>query len=119
MHVDDPVLLPPLAVVADDVPDDLETEEVALSALPADGRDDVVLTRKLGDHWISENRSPLLGVPSAILPLPDVPDRNIVINHAHADVRRIRILQTHQPFAFDARLLRRLGPAAPRSASFG
>jgi RES domain-containing protein len=114
VHVDDPALLPPLAVVAYDVPDNLETEEVALSALPADWRDDAVLTRKLGDQWIRENRTPLLRVPSAILPLPDVPDRNIVINHAHADVRRIRILQTHQPFAFDARLLRRLGPAAPR-----
>jgi len=93
----------------------LETEEVALAALPADWRDDVVLTTKLGDQWIRENRSPLLREPSPILPLPDVPDRNIVINHAHADVRRIRILQRHQPFAFDPRPLRRLGRATPRS----
>lgn len=115
VHVEDPALLPPLAVVAYDVPDDLETEEVALSALPADWRDDMVLTRKLGDRWIKENRTPLLRVPSAIIPLPDIPDRNIVINHSHAGVQRISILRTHQPFAFDARLLRRLGPTAPRS----
>ncbi len=115
VHVDDPALLPPLAVIAYDVPDDLETEDVALLTLPPDWRDDVVFTRRLGDQWIRSNRTPLLRVPSAILPLPDVPDRNIVINHAHADVRRIGTLRTHQPFAFDARLLRRLGPARPRS----
>jgi hypothetical protein len=85
----------------------MDTEDVELSNLPTDWRDDIVLTRTLGDEWIRSKRAPLLRVPSAILPLPGVPDRNIIINHAHADVRRIRILRTHQPFAFDARLLRR------------
>lgn len=107
VHVEDPALLPPLAVVAYQAPDGIETEDIDLSSLPTDWRDDVVLTRTRGDEWIRSKRTPLLRVPSAILPLPDVPDRNIIINHAHADVRGIRILRTHQPFAFDARLLRR------------
>jgi RES domain-containing protein len=115
VHVDDPALLPPLAVVAYEVPDEIETEEVALSALPPDWRDDVALTRRLGDEWVRSKRTPLLRVPSAILPLPDVPDRNIIISHGHVDARRIRILRTHQPFAFDACLLHRLGPTDPHS----
>lgn len=112
VHVDDPALLPPLAVVAYEAPDELETEEVALAALPVDWRDDTILTRKLGDEWIRSKRTPLLHVPSAILPLPDIPDRNIIINHAHPDIRHINILRTHTPFAFDARLLRHLDPTS-------
>jgi RES domain-containing protein len=112
VHVEDPDLLPALAVVSYEVPDDLATEEVSLTALPSDWRDNLVMTRTLGDMWIRSKRTPLLRVPSAIVPLPDIPDRNIVINHAHADSRRIRISRVHQPFALDARLLRRSGPAA-------
>ncbi len=115
VHVEDPALLPPLAVVAYEVPDGVAEEEVELSALPPNWRDDVVVTRSLGDEWIRSNRTPLLRVPSAIVPLPDIPDRNIVINHAHADARRIKILRTHQPFAFDERLLRVPGPTNPHS----
>lgn len=115
VHVEDPALLPPLAVIAYDAPDALETEDVDISALPADWRDDLVLTRRLGDAWIRSNRTPLLRVPSAILALPDVPDRNLIINHAHPGVRHIKILRTHQPFAFDARLLRRVQAGGSRS----
>lgn len=111
VHVEDPDLLPPLAVVAYEAPDDLEMEEVSLAELPSDWRDDVVLTRSRGDAWIRSKRTALLRVPSAIIPLPDVPDRNIVINHEHADSRHIKISRVHKPFSFDARLLRRSGPA--------
>jgi RES domain-containing protein len=112
VHVEDPDLLPPLAVVSYEAPDDLAIEEVPLAKLPSDWRDDVVLTRKLGDEWISSKRTALLRVPSAIIPLPDIPDRNIVINHGHTDSRQIKISGVHQPFALDARLLRRTNPAA-------
>lgn len=115
VHVEDPDLLPPLAIVAYEAPDDLPMEEVSLAALPPDWRDDSVLTRRLGDAWIGSKRAPLLRVPSAILPLPDLPDRNIVINHGHADIRHIKVSRVHQPFALDARLLRRPGPAGRRS----
>jgi RES domain-containing protein len=111
VHVEDPDLLPPLAVIRYEMPDELAVEEISLEALADDWRDNVVLTRKLGDEWIASRRTPLMRVPSAILPLADVPDRNIVINHRHADSRRIKIARVHQPFAFDARLLRR--PEAP------
>lgn len=111
VHVEDPDLLPTLAVVAYEAPDDLETEDVPLAQLPSDWRDNAVLTRTLGDTWIKSRRTPLLRVPSAIIPLPDIPDRNIVINHAHTDIRHIKISRVHQPFSFDARLIRRMGPA--------
>jgi RES domain-containing protein len=106
-YVEDPDLLPPLAVVAYEMPDDLAIEEVPFDMLPADWRENMVLTRQLGDAWIASVRTALLRVPSVIIPLPDIPDRNIVINHRHPDIGRIGIRYVHQPFALDVRLLRR------------
>jgi RES domain-containing protein len=107
VHVQHPDLLPPLAIVAYEMPDDLAIEEVPLGRLPADWPENMVLTRQLGDAWIASARTVLLRVPSVIIPLPDIPDRNIVINHRHPDVGRIGIRHVHQPFALDVRLLRR------------
>jgi RES domain-containing protein len=113
VHVQDPDLLPPLAIVAYEMPDDLAIEEVAVDALPTDWREDMVLTRKRGDAWIGSLRTVLLRVPSAIVPLPDIPDRNVVINHRHPDIRHIGIAHIHQPFALDVRLLRHPGRIMP------
>ncbi|HWI27300.1 MAG TPA: RES family NAD+ phosphorylase [Stellaceae bacterium] len=109
VHVQDPDLLPPMAVVAYEAPDDIATDEIALGGLASDWREDIVLTRKLGDGWIKSARTALLRVPSAIVPLPDIPDRNIVINHQHPESQRIRISRVHRHFSFDARLFRRSG----------
>jgi RES domain-containing protein len=113
-HVEDPDLLPPLAIVAYEMPDDLANEEVSLEALPADWREDVVLTRNLGDAWIGAMRTALLRVPSVIVPLPGIAERNIVINHRHPDAGRIGIRRVQRPFALDARLLRRPGRTMSR-----
>jgi RES domain-containing protein len=106
VHVEDPDLLPPLAIVAYEMPDELAVEEVPLDTLPADWRENMVVTRQIGDAWIASAHTALLRVPSVILPLPDIPDRNIVINHRHPDIARIGIRHVHQPFTLDARLLR-------------
>src|SRR6185312_11777946 len=98
-----------MAVVAYEAPDDIATDEIALGGLASDWREDIVLTRKLGDGWIKSARTALLRVPSAIVPLPDIPDRNIVINHQHPESQRIRISRVHRHFSFDARLFRRSG----------
>lgn len=107
VHVEDPDLLPPLAIVAYETPDDLAIEEVSLATLPADWQEDMVLTRKLGDTWIASMRTVLLRVPSVIIPLAEIPERNIAINHRHPEAGRIGIRRVHQPFTLDARLLRR------------
>jgi len=42
-------------------------------------------------------------VPSVIVPIAAAPDRNVLINHRHAESRRITIAAI-TPFTFDPRL---------------
>lgn len=51
-----------------------------------------------GDRWINEARTPVLQVPSAIVPEP-----NFLLNPAHAAAAAATIIDI-KPFAFDARL---------------
>jgi RES domain-containing protein len=57
---------------------------------------------QIGDQWVREMRSPVLALPSAIVPA----ERNFLLNPAHPKFRQVRV---HKPvdFAFDARLLGR------------
>jgi len=41
-----------------------------------------------------------LQVPSAIMPLAECPDRNVLINHAHQDATTIK-LAASVPFSFE------------------
>jgi hypothetical protein len=45
----------------------------------------------------------LLIVPSAIMPLLNAPDRNVIINHRHPDAPRIKIVRVVS-FELDPRL---------------
>jgi RES domain-containing protein len=56
-------------------------------------------TRLIGDKFLMQNRSLVLQVPSAVIP----GDFNYLINPAHKDIGRIKILKT-EPFLFDERL---------------
>ena len=91
VHVEDPALLPALVMVTYDVPDDLETETVTLEDLPRDWRRQEGLTQRMGDGWHKAKTSPLLKVPSAIVPLAGSPDVNVLINHVHAAASKITI----------------------------
>jgi RES domain-containing protein len=104
VHVDDPTLLPELAMVRYDVPDTIGVEEIALAALPDGWRKNEAWTQRLGDLWHRSGRTALLKVPSAIVPIEPSPDRNVVINNRHPDAAAIRIASI-EPFALDTRLL--------------
>ena len=65
-------------------------------------------TRKLGDDWAEGLRSPVLAVPSAVVP----PEQNLLLNPEHSDFGRLEIGEPLWDFAFDGRLL---GPTATRS----
>jgi RES domain-containing protein len=60
------------------------------------------VSMEIGDLWIREQRSPVLAVPSAIVP----DETNFLLNPAHRHFRQIRI-GPPQRFAFDPRLLGR------------
>jgi RES domain-containing protein len=104
VHIEDPDLLPPLRMVRYDVPDDLAVERISISALPDSWTRQERWTQQIGDEWRASLRTPLLSVPSAIVPIEGSPDVNFVINHRRPDVGRIRRIED-EPFALDMRLL--------------
>lgn len=56
-------------------------------------------TRALGQEWLEKAESPVLQVPSFVVPT----ENNFVLNVLHPDFRRIKIERAEQ-FALDARL---------------
>ena len=61
-------------------------------------------TQTIGDRWLDSKAEVLLLVPSVIMPIANVPDRNVLINHAHQDATTIK-LAASVPFSFDPRLI--------------
>jgi len=104
VHIEDPALLPPLKMIAYDVPGEVVSEQTVQSSLPVDWVHRTITTQKLGDDWLKGKSACLMAVPSAVLPLNDSPDLNILINHAHPDITRITV-RSIEDFRLDARLL--------------
>lgn len=103
VHVEDPMLLPELMMVRYDAPDDLAIETRGLTDLPQDWRQQENWTQQLGDRWHDSLSTPLLRVPSAIVPLDQSPDLNVLINHHHPAAARISIVAV-DPYVLDPRL---------------
>jgi RES domain-containing protein len=105
VHVTNPALLPPQSMIEYEAPDDLPQRTVELNALASDWIHREVDTQKLGDQWLDSMVEALLIVPSVIMPLPNAPDRNILINHRHPDASRIRAVRVAS-FELDPRLFK-------------
>ena len=80
-------------------PDTLLAEEVGMPGLPIDWAENVALTRNLGDRWLTEMRSPLLKVPSVLVP----ETWNVLVNVRHPEATLLKITMSYKQ-AFDARL---------------
>ena len=105
-HIDDMSLLPDdTLLVCFDAPEDMGIEFVQLDALPDDWLADDRVTQSMGDAWFNARSACLLSVPSAVVPVSDTADRNILVNHSHEDAGRISISRV-EPFRYDPRLLR-------------
>src|SRR5438045_9596563 len=83
-----------------DGPDDLAADQPSPAELPADWRERVSLTQRIGDVWLNQGVTSLLRVPSAIVPETN----NYLLNPAHADAARIVITLAIRA-AFDPRLI--------------
>jgi RES domain-containing protein len=105
VHIEDPALLPALVMVTYEGPDAIETETITLADLPPDWRFQETLTQQRGDAWHKAGSSPLLLVPSVIVPLAESPDLNVVINHTHPGVAGIQLRTIHR-YRLDPRLFR-------------
>lgn len=94
----------------EDLPDNIQLIEIETSdsatveslppdALDANWRDDIAVTRAIGDAWLKAGTSLLLRVPSVLAPRT----YNVLVNPRHADSARMRIIATER-FPFDGRL---------------
>jgi RES domain-containing protein len=93
---------PGLVAVEIDLPPSLEVERLALSRLGAgwDAYPAPAFTRDLGSRWVAAMRTPVLEVPSAVIPR----ECNYLLNPAHPRFGRVRVVG-RTPFSFDSRLL--------------
>lgn len=82
-------------------PDDLAVDRVMAADLPADWLEQADLTRAIGDRWLQAGRSPLLRVPSAVVP----ETFNVLLNPGHAHAAQFELLHVSD-HAIDSRLLR-------------
>jgi RES domain-containing protein len=83
-------------------PEDLDVEVVRAGDLPAAWRNSPAppALAALGDAWVRERRTPILLVPSAVVPS----ENNVLVNPAHPDARRITCASP-SAFTYDPRLL--------------
>lgn len=105
VHVEDPTLLPRLVMVSYDVPDDIGADRYDLINLPGDWRQREAFTQRVGDEWLNSVSAALFFVPSAIVPISDGPDHNVLINPRHPAAARIKIARV-DPFELDVRLFK-------------
>jgi RES domain-containing protein len=80
-------------------PPNLRQATVREESLPRNWRERLDRTRAIGDDWLAQRRTPLLWVPSVVVP----ETMNLLINPAHPSSRRIRISKV-QEFHLDKRL---------------
>ena len=95
--------LPPLALVAVDVPDHHRLYEPGTAALPA-GWDDLptsVAAQVFGRAWLALRANLAMKVPSAIVN----EEANVVINPLHPDYGDVE-LSIVRPFTFDSRMFK-------------
>ncbi len=90
-----------------EIPDDATLEEVGMKHLVqllrhAPGEHPEMRTREFGSHWVKEQRSYVLRVPSVVMPL----EANLLLNPEHAEHAGARIVSAER-FLFDARLRQR------------
>lgn len=103
VHIEDPDLMPALAMVVYDMPEDTPFASLTLTDLPLDWRRKEAATQRIGDEWLAGQEAAVLFVPSAVVPIPESPDQNAVINHRHPAAARIGI-ERIIPFELDVRL---------------
>jgi len=102
VHLSRSVILPGLSIVSIEIPDSISRKEIAMSDLPKNWRTYPAPPElaAIGAEWVRPRESLLLRVPSAIMP----PERNILINPVHSEMRKVRIIEIEE-YGLDQRLI--------------
>jgi RES domain-containing protein len=79
-----------------------DVEEIAPEALPRGWASSIARTRELVDAWVRSKRTPLLSVPSALVPQ----ERNLLLDPRHPRARSLT-LGKPEAIALDPRLARK------------
>jgi RES domain-containing protein len=106
VHTDPDLIPQDLVVLRVDVVN-IEHQEPPVATLPPRWRTEIgnADTQSFGGRWLSSRRTPLLLLPSAVLPLDaSPPERNVLLNPIHPDVADLRVAAVTS-FCFDARLV--------------
>lgn len=92
---------PDLVAIAAELPKDLSMSSLDLKDLPRGWRKYPApeALADLGNRWVSEGKTAVLSVPSAVVPQ----ERNYLLNPAHARFREIT-LGKPQPLSLDPRM---------------
>ena len=88
-----------LVVMLIEIPGTLKIERT--DGIPAD----ITASRQIGDEWLESKSTPVLEVPSVLVPR----QTNYLINPEHPLFGAIQVLEI-TPFAFDSRLLSSIPP---------
>jgi RES domain-containing protein len=100
VHFDADLVPEDLQAFAIEIPDALATEQVNVDILPIGWTRQELATRAVGDEWLIAARTPVLVVPSAIVP----EETNVLVNPAHAATHGV-VVVARRRFVYDPRLL--------------
>lgn len=94
----------PLVAIRAVLPEDIAISEVDISSLPEDWQQPAAypVLQNIGKQWLQEQRTPVLKVPSAIIPV----EFNYLLNPQHPDLQ-LSLLPPLQ-FQFDQRMWKAL-----------
>lgn len=95
--------LPPLVLVAIDLPDHITVFSPDMSELPS-GWDELptsTTAQTLGREWLERAKDLAMRVPSAILP----EESNVIVNPHHPEFEHVRMTVV-RPFSFDQRMFK-------------
>lgn len=101
VHVEETTAPHDLVLIQFDIPESLPREILILKNLPRNWNVNPApkSTMRVGTDWLKANKTPLLLVPSAVIPM----EQNILINPRHPEVSKIQIMQI-RAFSLDSRL---------------
>ena len=81
-------------------PDTLSRERIHPNRLPKPRRNDLTVTQRVGDQWLTDIRSLLLEVPSVLVP----ETWNVLVNPRHREAALLKVAAVYE-HVWDERLL--------------
>ena len=101
VHTDADLEPSDLLAIPVEIRDDIAIDTVAVETLPADWRTFPAppALAEIGDRWFRASRTPVLSVPSVVIPH----ERNFVLNPTHREFAQI-VIGGSEPFSFDPRM---------------